>query len=291
MKRLLMIGSILASCCWANAQQADVLKSDAIIQEGKMQYLKAAELYGEANAGYGLEQKVDTFCLFKAGQNYTRAKQFDKALPLLEKAYGMNYSQPDLFLSLSDAYSGLKKFDKAESILKEGKSRFEEKEEEFNKKMGYLFYNSGQYDKAVTALEMAMAQSPQNVTFLYLHGSSLEQLKKYPEAIQSLENVLLLKPNHKNATKKLGVIYFRQTDYLYEKETKRYESMKNPTRVDYHNSTKKLEGISQGYEKALPFLEESHEASPKDKAIISCLSVAYRRLKMAEKADQMKALL
>ncbi|MBI9060627.1 MAG: tetratricopeptide repeat protein [Marinilabiliaceae bacterium] len=290
MKRLIMIGSILTSCCWLNAQQADVLKSDAIIQESKMQYLKAAVLYEKANTGYGLEQKVDTFCLFKAGQNYCRAKQFDKAVLPLEKAYEMNYPEADLFLSLADAYGGIKKFDKAEFILKEGKNRFEEKEEEFNKKMGYLFYNSGQYAKAVTALELAIAQSPQNVTFLYLHGSSLERLKKYPEAIQSFENVLLLKPNHKKATKKLGVIYFRQTDYLYEKETKRYESMKSPTRVNYHNSTKKLEGISKGYEKALPYLEKSHEASPKDKAIISCLSIAYRRLKMTEKADQMKAI-
>ena len=95
----------------------------------------------------------------------------------------------------------------------------------------------------------------------------------------------------KNSIKKLGVIYFKQTDYLYVKETKRYEAMKNPTRVDYHNSTKKLEQIAKGYTKALPYLEQAHANSPKDKAIISCLSVAYRRLKMEEKAAQMAALL
>jgi len=291
MKQMLMIGSFLASFCWVQAQQADVLKSDAIIQEGKMQYVKAAELYEKANAAYGLDQRVDTFCLFKAGQNYTRAKQFDKALPMLEKAYDLNYSEPELYFSLADAYGGLKTFEKAEAILMEGKGRFEEMEEGFNKKTAYLFYNSGQYDKAVTALELALSQTPQDVTFLYLHASSLERLNRYPEAIQSFEKVLALKPNHKNATKKLGVIYFKQTDDLYEKETKRYGSMKNPSRVDYHNSTKKLEEISNDFEKAIPLLEKSLQDTPKDKAIISCLSVAYRRLKQTEKADQMKAML
>jgi len=291
MKRILIIAIFLASFCWISAQQADVLKSDAIIQEGKMQYLKAAELYEKANSSYGMEQKADTFCLFKAGQNYCRVKEFAKALPPLEKAYGINYPEADLFLSLADAYSGLKMFDRSESILIEGKRRFVEMEDGFNKKMGYLFYNSGQYDKAITTLEVSLSKSPQDITFLYLHASSLERLKKYPEAILSFEKVLMLKPRHKNATKKLGVIYFRQTDYLYGKETKRYESIKNPTRMDYHNSTEKLEVISKGFEKALPLLEQSYQTSPKDKAIISCLSVAYRRLKMTEKAEQMKALL
>lgn len=273
------------------AQNADVLKSDAIMQESRMQYLAAAELYEKAALLYEADAKTDAFSFFKAGQNYTKAKQYDKGLTMLNKAKENQYQEADLYLNFGDAYAGLKKFAEAEKELLDGKEKYPDQNTEFTKKLGYLFFNSGQYDKAVTYLTVALEQEPDNYTYHYLLGSSFERLKKYKEAIASLEKVLEIKPNHKNSIKKLGVINFKLTDYLYSKETKRYEAMKNPSRVDYHNSTKKLEQIAQGYTKALPYLEKAHNISPKDKAIISCLSVSYRRLKMEEKAAKMAALL
>ncbi|WP_430817464.1 tetratricopeptide repeat protein [Carboxylicivirga sp. RSCT41] len=273
------------------AQNADVTKSDAIMQESQMQYLAAAELYQKAGELYEADGKTDAFCYFKAGQNYTKAKKYASALPMLDKARANSYDEADLYLSYGDAYAGAKKFAEAEKELLDGKTRYADKSGEFNKKLGYLYFNSGQYEKAVEYLQVAIEAEPNNYTYHYLLGSSYERMKKYKEATEELEKVVAIKSNHKNSIKKLGVIYFKQTDYLYTKETKRYEAMKSPTRVDYHNSTKKLEQIAQGYTKALPYLEKAHGFSPKDKAIISCLSVAYRRLKMEDKAAQMAELL
>ncbi|MBK3517695.1 tetratricopeptide repeat protein [Carboxylicivirga marina] len=291
MKQLFAIGLLMMSLMAMKAQSADVLKSDAIIQESRMQYLAAAELYDKAAQIYESEGKADAFSYFKAGQNYAKAKQYAKALPVLDKARANNYDEADLYLSYGDAYAGLKKFDLAEKELLAGKEKYAANSAEFTKKLGYLYFNSGQYDKAVESLSAAIEQEPNNYTYHYLLGSSYERLKKYKEATVELEKVVAIKSNHKNSIKKLGVIYFKQTDYLYTKETKRYEGMKNPTRVDYHNSTKKLEQIAKGYTKALPYLEKAHAFSPKDKAIISCLNVSYRRLKMEEKAAEMSSLL
>jgi tetratricopeptide (TPR) repeat protein len=273
------------------AQNADVTKSDAIMQESQMQYLAAAELYQKAGELYEAEGNTDAFSYFKAGQNYVKAKKYATALPMLDKARANSYEEADLFLSYGDAYSGTKKFAEAEKELLTGKAKYADRSAEFTKKLGYLFFNSGQYEKAVEYLQAALETEPNNYTYHYLLGSSYERMKKYKEAAAELEKVVAIKSNHKNSIKKLGVIYFKQTDYLYNKETKRYEAMKNPTRVDYHNSTKKLEQIAQGYTKALPYLEKANAFSPKDKAIISCLSVSYRRLKMEEKAAKMAALL
>ncbi len=288
----LMFALILVLCVGkATAQDADVMKSDAIMQESKMQFLAAAELYEKAVNLYEADGKMDAFSFFKAGQNYTKAKNYTKALSLLNKAKANNYSDAQLYLYLGDAYAGLKKFDEAEKALLAGKDLFENENNEFIKKLGYLYFNSEQYDKAVGYLSDALVQEPNNYTYHYLLGSSYERLKDYSKAVEELEKVVALKPDHKNSIKKLGVIYFKQTDYLYNKETKRYESLKSPSRVDYHNSTKKLDEIAQGYNKALPYLEKAHGFSPKDKAIISCLSISYRRLKMEEKAAKMADLL
>ncbi|MCU4157248.1 tetratricopeptide repeat protein [Carboxylicivirga sp. A043] len=273
------------------AQNADVTKSDAIMQESQMQYQAAAELYQKAAKLYEADGKTDAFCYFKAGQNFAKAKKYTNAIPMLDKARTNHYDEVDLYLSYGDAYAGVKQFAEAEKELLSGKEKYADKGAEFNKKLGYLFFNSGQYEKAVEYLQVALESEPNNYTYHYLLGSSYERMKKYKEATIELEKVVALKSNHKNSIKKLGVIYFKQTDYLYNKETKRYEAMKNPTRVDYHNSTKKLEQIAQGYTKALPYLEKAHAFSQKDKAIISCLSVSYRRLKMEEKAAKMAELL
>ena len=292
MKRLLLSLSLtIASVTMVSAQDADVLKSDAIMQESNMQYLKAAELYEQAAKLYETGQKTDAFSYFKAGQNYTKAKQYKRALPLLDKARENAYEEADLYLVYGDAYAGAKQFKEAEKELLAGKEKYAENTADFTKKLGYLFFNSAQYEKAVQYLKVAIEQEPDNYTYHYLLGSSYERMKNYSAATDELEKVVKSKPDHKNSIKKLGVIYFRQTDYLYTKETKRYEAMKSPTRVDYHNSTKKLEQIAQSYRKALPFLEKAHAASPKDKAIIGCLSIAYRRLKMEDKAEKTAALL
>lgn len=273
------------------AQNADVMKSDAIMQESNMQYLAAAELYEKAARLYEADGKTDAFSFFKAGQNYAKAKNYTKALELLNKANENGYKDVDLYFSLGDTYAGLNRNEDAETVLLEGKALYAAQTNEFIKKLGYLYFNSEQYDKAIGYLKDALVNEPGNYAYHYLLGSSYERTRDYKMAVEELEKVVALSPGHKNSIKKLGVIYFKQTDYLYEKETKRYEALKTPSRVDYHNSTRKLEEIAQGYKKALPYLEQSHEFSPSDKAIISCLSVAYRRLKMDEKAAKMAELL
>ncbi|MCU4175384.1 tetratricopeptide repeat protein [Carboxylicivirga sp. N1Y90] len=292
MKQLIVISLImLVGVMTGYSQEADILKSDAIIMESQMQYLKAAELYEQAAIKYDAEQKSDAFMYFKAGQCYNRVKRYDNALPLLNEAKQNGYDEVDLYISLGDAYVGKKDYKQAEEALLKGREKDEERELDINKKLAFTYLNSKQYEKSVEVINAGLAVEPNDVSLLYYLGSSYQRLKKYPEACESLERVLEVDPNHKNATKMLGVLYFKLTDHKYNVETKRYEALKNPSRVDYHNSTKKMEQISKGYSKSLPYLEKAHSNSPKDKSIISCLNVAYRRLKMENKADEMSQLL
>ena len=235
--------------------------------------------------------KTDTLSIFKAGQNYVRIDQYAKGIPFLKRCIDLNYAEPNVYYSLSQAYEKLKDSDNAESILAEGITKFPESKADFTKKLGYLYFNSGKYEKAVSCLETALESEPENETFLYLYGSSLDKLKKYNESAAAFEKILATNPDHKKSITKLGLVYYKQTDYLYKKEKKRYESIKNPSRVDYHNFNQKLESISLGYKKALPMLEKAHQMSPKNKSIIGCLAVAYKRLDMKDKEAEMMKLL
>jgi tetratricopeptide (TPR) repeat protein len=273
------------------AQQGDILKSEAIMYEGLENYEKAAVTYEKAAAAYESENTLDTLSIYKAGQCYSRSKQFANAIPFLTRCIELNYPEPGVYSALSNAYEGLKDKEKAEATLEEGITKFPEAKTEYTKKLGYLYFNSGKYDKAVTCLETALESDPNNETFLYLYGSSLDKLKKYNGAAAAFEKVLVSNPNHKKSITKLGLVYYKQVDYKYKKEKKRYEAIKSPSRVDYHNYTQKVAAISQEYKKALPMLEKALELSPKNKAIISCLSVSYKRLKMKDKEAAMNTLL
>ncbi|TAJ11347.1 tetratricopeptide repeat protein [Marinilabiliaceae bacterium JC017] len=290
MKKLLFVLFVLGFFT-AKGQNPDVIKSDAIIQEGRMQYLKAAELYAEAAKVYQSTQVTDTFCVYKAGQNYVRAKKYSTGLTYLQQAESLHFSDETMYLSLADVYSGLKKYQDAENMLSKGMETYPALKADYTKKMAFLLYNSKQYKNAVHTLEEALGVYPRDITLLYLKGSSLERLNQYEGASKVFEEVLKLNPNHKKSITKLGVVFFKQTDAIYIQETKRYENLKNPSRIDYHNSVKKLETISRGYEKAIPYLEKAYALNGKNKQIISCLYVAYRRLKMEEKAVEMKLLL
>lgn len=277
--------------CVLYAQEADVLKSNGIMFESQMKFLEAAQSYEAAIKAYEANNIVDELCIFKAGQNYVKIKMYDKAIPFLTKSINNKYNNHQAYICLADAFEGMKNYAEAESTLINGKAIFPDYKSEFIKSLAYLYFNSQQYEKATSSLEIAIEEDDKNVSFRYLYASSFEKMKNYKSAVTEFENLLTIDPEHAKTVKKLGFIYFKQTDFLYKKEIKRYEAIKNPSRVDYHNSKKKLTEISQGYKKALPYLEKTHQKYPEDKTIMSCLSVAYRRLDMDIKANEMKALL
>ena len=103
--------SILSTLClllgvfYAMGQNADVLKSDAISAESQEQYADAARLFEEAHAAYKAQNELDTACVYRAGMNYAKLDQFDKAKPLLEEALALNYNYGRTARLLADTYS------------------------------------------------------------------------------------------------------------------------------------------------------------------------------------------
>jgi len=291
MSKFILLSASLLLSCMVMAQQADISKSDAIIAEGQGMYKDAAELYKKAADLYAQDGKQDTFCIYKAGQNFIRAKEYPQGIEYLEKAASLNYKDKNLYLSLADGYDGIKDYAKAEQALKKGMEQFPEEKGNYLKKMAYHYYKSKEYSKAVSAIDEALTYFPGDIKLLYLKGNSLGKLNKYDDAIAAYKDILAKEPDNQKAITKLGVIMFKKTETAYKKEVKNYDKLKNPSRVDYSNYRKKIESLNSGYKEALPYLEKARSFNPNDKLVLNCLMISYKRLKMTDKYNEIKAIL
>jgi tetratricopeptide (TPR) repeat protein len=280
-------------CLWLNlsAQPAEVLKSDGISAETQEQYEDAAKAFEAAAKAFQAKNIVDTICIYHAGANYARINQHEKAIPFLQESMDLGYNIGRASRLLSDAFFSLKDMEKAEAVLLAVKSKVPEEEFEFDKKLAYLYFNSGQYEKSAEAFVGVNEAEPGNKNYLYMYGFSLERIKKYEEAIAVFEDMLQLYPSDKRAKKMLGIALFEQTDERNEKEVKSYESNKNAKIEDYIIIKKRLENINKGYEKARLLLEESLKDYPEDKQIIHTLYLTYKKQFKEEEAAKMKSRL
>lgn len=291
MKKFLIIISFIVLVIHADAQEADLAKSNAIIAEGQGNYKSAAELYKKAVELYSEEEKSDTFCIFKAGQNFVRIKNYEEGVEFLDKALSLNYSDKSLYLYLGTCYDGLKKHDEAVVFFKKGMELYPEEKVNYLKKLAYHYYNVKNYKEAVSTIDKALILTPGNSKLLYLKGNSLGNLNNYNEAISIYESILSKEPDNKKVISKMGVMIYKKTEVSYKKEVNRYEKMKNPDRIDYHNYRKKIDQLNLGYSKALTYLEKARADKPNDKSILNCLMITYSRLNMKDKANEIKALL
>jgi len=291
MKKYLLTLLILLAGQQFFAQKADLTKSDAIMAETTGDYSKAAGLYKKAVELYSSEQKTDTFCVFKAGQNFVRVKDYAEGVKFLEQAKALDYQDKNLCLYLANGYSGLKRFEDAVMCYKKGMEMYPEEKPAYLKKLAYLYYNTKKYDEAVKAIDEALTLLPDNAKLLYMKGNALGKLNEYDKAIEVYKKVQTIDPNDTKTTGKIGVMYFKKTDAAYKKEVKRYEKLKNPDRVAYSKYRKNIERISAGFKDAIPYLEKALQTKPGDKLLLNCLMVSYSRLGMKEKANEIKVKL
>ncbi len=291
MLKILVSCTVLLISIISMAQNADIVKSNAIIADEQQNYAKAAGLYEQAAKLYEEQGKIDTFCIFKAGQNYVRVKDYSKGVNSLEKAKELNYEDLKLYVYLASGYDGLKKYDLGEKYLLEGLEKYPEDKALLLKKLVYHYSKARDYAKTVDAVDKALPYYPGDTKMLLLKANALLSLKKYDEAIDVYKSMVEAEPDDFKAISKLGIALIKKTEDSYKKEVKRYKSLKNPDRVDYTNYRKKIEHISTGYKDALPYLEKARELKPTDKLVLNCLVVSYNRLGMKDKAAELKLVL
>lgn len=291
MKKIGLIFSALCLTLFSFGQNADVAKSDAIGAEFQEQYEKAAKIFEEAAKAYAEQNTTDTFCIYHAGLNYFKIKQYETAIPFIENAISLNYKPTSGTKMLADCYIKLKQNDKAESTLLAAKETYPAKSFDFEKKLGYLYFNTGKYEKSANSFKIINEQAPGKKSYMYLYGFSLERLKKYEEAIEIFRELNTKFPTYKNGNKMLGITLFEYADSKNKAAVEKYNKIKDQSLDDYIVAKRRLEKIDKIYEEARTILEKSYEETPSDKQVINALYNIYKKQGKTTKASEMQKLL
>lgn len=279
MKRILFTIAFFGIIVLAHGQDPDVLKSDAIMAESIDDFASAAQLYESAMAAYEATERFDTASVYRAGVNYHRLKEYEKALTFFQKLEGLDMGSAELFLSMSDSYAGLNQFDQSrDALLKIVESYPEEKNTAY-RKLVTVSFNGRDFVNAVRYADETLKIAPEDTYVLFIKMMAFAQQSKINEAIATGEQLLAIDPDYQRATEQMGLLLSKVTDAEYDREKRRYEAMSNPTRVDYSNTTKKLAAISTKYNKAIPYLEKALANNPNNTAVKNALENAQRRLR------------
>ncbi len=269
------------------AQSADLCKSDAIRFEWDQDYEKSAGLYEKAALLYEEEGKIDTICFFKAGQNYVRIKQFAQAIPMLQRVVALEGSGQEGWFYLAEALSGEGRYNEAQASLDEGMGKYPNEVAAFMQKKAEAAYEAGKYKDALGMVDKAL-ENGETSALWPLKARVLEHLGESHKAIEVYRQMLAANPGDESLTLKLGFLIFKSTDDAYKAEKTRYTALKNPSRVDYSNSRKKLESVAQGYNEAIPLLESALKSKPGDTSVMKCLYVSYSRVGNKVKEAELK---
>ncbi|MEK6281540.1 MAG: tetratricopeptide repeat protein [Acidobacteriota bacterium] len=79
--------------------------------------------------------------------------------------------------------------------------------------LGNLYYESGQYEKAIEPLRIAVAQRPDDSDAHYTLGNAYDKLKRYPEAAKEFEAMTRIEPKNETVFYNLANAYFYQKKY------------------------------------------------------------------------------
>ncbi len=149
------------------------------------------------------------------------------------------------------------------------------------------YVKTKQYEKLVACSQKILEKDSTNVEYLYYTAYGYQNLNKIEEAEKYYQSVLEIDPDYKKANLSLGSLYYKRATNEYNIEKKKYEKIKNPSRLDYDQYRKNLENSKETYKKALPYLLKVYNQNPSSnlKGIIGNI---YSRLGEKEKASQYK---
>lgn len=136
-------------------------------------------------------------------------------------------------------------------------------------------------DEAREKLEHAIQSEPDNPSLYYSLAYLYDEVGESDKAVETYKKAIELNPEYFEANFNLAVIFFN----------KGVEILKEANNMDLETYQKKGKAVvaeaDKFFERALPYLEKSHEIQPEDLTVMETLETAYEELKMEEKAQEM----
>ena len=248
-------------------------------------YSQAAEYFTKSyNIGEQVERK-DPSQLVWAGNCWILEQNWDKAEEIFDKLKDLNHKDPAVYIGLAKVAVAKKDFNKAVQLLDEG-------EEKYPKDLGFLTEKANMYmvgelsemDKHATlnTLLKIIEIEPNNASVWNSLGTcyALDE-NTFDKAAAAYKKCIELDPKFISAYYGYSNLFLDKANH-YIKEA---QDLPLDANDKYEKLIKQAEDVFKG---VLPFVEQAHTLNPQDGAVKQILKEIYTRLKMLDKAAEIK---
>ena len=191
---------------------------------------------------------------------------------MIKEGYVENglFTESDVYNHLAREYNSAGDTAAFEKIIREGFLKFPS-DEFFMLSMINLSINSGKSEEAVSYLEKAIAQSPDNAQLYAVLGQLYYEDKKPEPAIRYLQRALEMEPDNIAFLSELGRVYFN----LGVEKRKMADEIS-----DIAQSREVAKEAMDFYRQAMPFYEKVFDLDPENRDAIFALRNIYYSLEM-----------
>ena len=231
--------------------------------------------------------KADTQLYYFASLAALKAEKYEEAIKLNEVLMQLDFGATDddkvsVYLNQASAYKltgdTVNMLETLEAgIVKYPKNNYALVIETFN-----YYVNSGDNEKALEYISMAIEQNPKDSQFLVIKGTLLEEIGKKVEAQKEYEKALEFDPENYDANYSLGAFYYNTAvDTLDWAD-------KNIPITEFAKLGKYKEIANGFFEQSLPYLETAYAKQPTNINVLGTLRVIYYRLQRMEEYEKIK---
>ncbi len=221
---------------------------------------------------------VDTVIIFNAGLAAYNAENYDKAIEYYREAAKYGYNGAKTYSLIANSYQLKKDTLGALEVLKEGFEKYPQ-DNGILTSMIQMYLDLDKTEEAMKYLQMAIEQDPKNATFYFALGTLHEKQGNEDKAIETYQKAIDLKDDYFDAYYNLGALY-------YNKGVQQIEIANSIPPNENERYQEELQKANVWFEKALPYMEKSHEIDPEHIMTLESLKNLYYRLKMMDKYNK-----
>jgi tetratricopeptide (TPR) repeat protein len=145
-------------------------------------------------------------------------------------------------------------------------------------KDGEAYYNSGNYEKAISHFNRALFLNITDVKALHLRARAYEELGDYKNALQDFRTIIKLKPQYAHAHAGIGSIAFKLKDYKTAEKHLLLASYHDHEDFDILFLLGRVMIVNENYKSAEEFLELAKGINPKEPMVYYYQGIARGKL-------------
>jgi len=169
----------------------------------------------DGNEGTQTQEVSEAEKFYSFAFEHMKQRNYNEAIPLLEKAIDADSSYVDAYLALRQVYLVVGDTNKALAICKEKFGCFSDPESnrEMAKAIASLYAMIGEPEKAELLFKKVIKEFPEDANSYDLYASYLESQGRYDEALNNYKKAYQYDPDNSGIAFRLGNAYFERKRY------------------------------------------------------------------------------